>query len=78
MKTSKEIKQLVKNLKYYSSRIYELAKKDFEEDLNNGLDNASIVDTYGMIGNATNTISNLLDGIEFNINLIENRIKKNE
>jgi len=74
METASEIRSALTNLRYYSKKIYELSKKQFDRDFEIGLvtgmnpEPGSVrFDCLGAIGAATNLIETYCDNIETNV-----------
>ena len=68
MKTASEIKNALENIKYYSNRIYELGRQQFNEDCNLGEINSQVgsirFDALGTIGASCRWIDTYCTSIE--------------
>jgi len=79
MRTANEIKNALENIKYYSSRIYELGKQQFDEDCQLGDINSQVgsirFDALGAIGASARWIDSYCASIEKNLTTAEKQDK---
>lgn len=72
MQTAKEIKSALDNIRYYSGKIYKLARQQFEADASLNDINTQIgttrFDSLGCIGSGCNWINTYCNNIEVNLN----------
>lgn len=80
MKTASEIRSALDNIKYYSQRIKELAREQFNFDLEHfGMSNKSHdsrLNSLASIGSTTGWIDLYCDSIEADIKVAESHDKK--